>query len=146
MEAGRPLAPGHSRADERGVGGTGIEGMGSDQRRAALCEVRAIERSLRRFAEEKAEFEANHALRGLLGASLRDEPGTLDGCTSPTAPTPATDLQLHPSSLLPGETRGEAWRRLSAQIAEYESKHAERQRAVGELVMRLEALRPHLVS
>jgi hypothetical protein len=111
-----------------------MDGVGSDERRAALCEVRSIERCLRRFAEEKAEFErSRHALRGeqlAASSSLRAESGSLAGGSPPTGSS---------------ETHGETWHRLSAQIAEYESKHAERQRAVSELMMRLEALRPRLV-
>ena len=107
-----------------------MDGGGSDERRAALCEVRSIERCLRRFAEEKAEFErSRHALRGeqlAASSSLRAESGSLAGGSPPTGSS-------------------ETWHRLSAQIAEYESKHAERQRAVSELMMRLEALRPRLV-
>lgn len=103
----------------------------ADHQISALNEVRAIERQLRQFAEEKAKFDASCALHAQLSAQLRRFPAQ-------ATQADATEEAL-PS--LQREAALEELRRVASQLAQYEGGRDERQQAVTALMRRIKELR-----
>ena len=122
-----------------GGGGGGGGGDASDEDEVA--EVRHIETQLRRFAEERADFDASCALHAKLSALLHRPASAPPAGSAQVAgggAPPAVALAL---PAMQREAVGEALRRVGAKLAEYERVQGERQRTVGALAKRIAELR-----